>query len=375
MAFNPVLHGLRGLAAMAVLLYHWYGSFHHAVLGWESVQFLGTEWDLFFWPKLGWNGVHWFFVLSGYLLAAKLLQDQTDLNRNTVATFWQRRVLRIYPAVWLQLSLLLPFSLMMGISRGYEWPDVLGNYLLWSEPFPGGVNFFNGVYWTLPLELSFYLLLPFLVLLQRRLGFWTVMALSVVITLGWRFGIVWLNESGQAKIQLVLMRTLLPGMLLIFMAGYAITRFPQDLKDGTRYLLLVGAIAAYVAWHQVMVAVRVELPKSHAFMITWELVLGLIIALIIALLLKPLWGVRWLGARPLVWLGDISFGIYLWHFPVLRLMRRVIPGDWNTVEGSWLALLVCVAVTLPIATLSYRLVEKPVLDWIARRQRAKHMPA
>ena len=55
--------------------------------------------------------------------------------------------------------------------------------------------------------------------------------------------------------------------------------------------------------------------------------------------------------------------------------HKLAHGPWNTVEGSWLALLICLAVTLPLAALSYRFVEKPVLDWIARRQRATLTPA
>lgn len=375
MTFNPILHGLRGLAAMAVLLYHWRGTYPRAAMAGHQVPFLGTEWDLFFFVNVGWNGVHWFFVLSGYLLASKLLQNQTTLDAASIGRFWQRRVLRIYPAVWVQLTLLLPFSYMVGLAPDYHWQAVLANYLLWPDPLPGSVGFYNTVYWTLPLELTFYLLLPFIVLLQRRLGFWTVMGLAMATTLTWRFGIIWLNENQGATISMIRLRTILPGMLMIFMAGYAITRFPQYISDRTRYALLALGLALYIAWHQVMVATRTELPRTHWFIITWEIGLGLLIALLVALLLKPLKPWRWLGSRPLVWLGDMSFGIYLWHWPVLRQMRKLVHGPWNTVEGSWLALLICLAVTLPLAALSYRFVEKPVLDWIARRQRATLTPA
>lgn len=368
MTFNPILHGLRGLAALAVLLYHWKSTYPRAAMAYQKVPFLGTEWDLFFFINVGWNGVHWFFVLSGYLLASKLLHDLTTVDKGAIVHFWQRRVLRIYPAVWVQLSLLLPFSYWVGLAPEYRWQAVLANYLLWPAPLPGSVAFYNSVYWTLPLELTFYLLLPFIVLLQRRIGFWAVIGLAMAITLAWRFGIVWLNEAGWAQIHPNRMRTVLPGMLMIFMAGYAITRFPQHISDRTRYGLLAVALALYVAWHEVMVAVRFTLPRTHWFIITWEIVLGLLIALLVALLLKPLRPWRWLGSRPLVWLGDMSFGIYLWHWPVLRQLRRLVSAPWNTEAGSWLALLICLAVTLPLAILSYRFVEQPALRWIARRQ-------
>ena len=72
MNFVPVLHGLRGLAAMAVLLYHWEGSYPGLSLALKSVPFLGTQWDLLFPVRFGWIGVDWFFVLSGFLLAGNL---------------------------------------------------------------------------------------------------------------------------------------------------------------------------------------------------------------------------------------------------------------------------------------------------------------
>ncbi|MCU0764073.1 MAG: acyltransferase [Hydrogenophaga sp.] len=369
MTFHPILHGLRGLAAMTVLLYHWASTYPAAARAYSAVPFLGTEWDLFLFIGLGWNGVHWFFVLSGYLLASKLLHDLTTANARTIAAFWQRRFLRIYPAVWAQLTLLLPFTWLIGQAPDYAWRSVLANYLLWSDPLPGGVSFYNGVYWTLPLELSFYLLLPFVVLLQRRIGFWGVIGLALAITLGWRFGLHGLNGLGYTDMHPTHIRILLPGMLMVFMAGYAITQFPQHIGDRLRYTLLAVALLAYVGWHQALVALRTDLPKTHWFLLSWEVVLGLLIACIIALLLKPLAPWRWMGSRPLVWLGDMSFGIYLWHWPVLRLLRKVVPGPWNAVEGSFLALGVCLAITLPLAMLSYRFVEKPALDWIARRQR------
>lgn len=369
MQFFPALHGMRGLAALAVLLFHWRGSFPTVSMDLKEVPFLGTTWDLFLFIDLGWNGVHWFFVLSGFLLANQLLHS-SQLDGQAIGRFWQRRLVRIYPAVWLQLSLLLPFTLIMGLVASLEFKQVLANYLLWPAAL-GGSPFYNGVYWTLPLELSFYLLLPFIVLLHRRIGFWPVIALAVLITVAWRLNIIWDHEArNAARVPASVLRDLLPGMLAVFMAGYAVTRFPQDLSARTRYAWLAGALAIYVAWHLlVRHALKTGLDQNMWMLLFWEIGLAAIIALIIGLLLQPLRGFGWLAWRPLTWLGDLSYGIYLWHFPVLRLLPRLFPGDWHSTSGSLLALAICIVVTVPLAMASYHWVERPLMDLIARRQR------
>jgi len=371
MTFYPVLHGLRGLAAMAVLLFHWKGSFPKVALDLQSVSFLGTEWDLFFFINLGWNGVHWFFVLSGFLLASKLMEHPR--RPIAVADFWQRRVARIYPAVWVQLTILLSLNYATGLMPVIDWKLALGNFMLWPEPLPGGVRFYNGVYWTLPLELSFYLVLPFIVMLDRRIGFWPVLLGGLAVMLGWRLGVIAWHDLQQTKFRLGDVRHVLPGMLFIFMAGYALTRFPQQQTDRTRYLLLALAITGYVAWHQWLVAAtRSGQNESTLMLLVWEAGLGLWIAAIVGLLLRPLRGFGWLGSRPLTWLGDISYGIYLWHFPVLRLLPRYWPSEnWHTTEGSLLALAICLVITLPLAVMSYHWVERPILEAVARRQQRR----
>lgn len=365
LAFNPVLHGLRGLAAMAVLLYHWRGSYPALAKAWQDLPFLGTTWDPLFLVQFGWIGVNWFFVLSGYLLAANLWR--APLNPGQVLRFYQRRALRIYPGLWAQLLILLPFVYLTGLVSDFRWQQVLGNALLWFAPMPGGTAIYNGVYWTLPLELSFYLALPFMILFYRRTGVWILLFASLSITLVWRFGIAGLHHSSFSfHPSLLFIRNVLPGVLFVFATGFAINHFALRLSDGARQRMLLLVAALYLGFHYVLLGKKGVALQDDAVLLLSDLVLSLLIAGMIALMLQPLRGCGWLASRPLVWLGEVSFGVYLWHFPVQRLLPKLFPGLWGTPSGSALALLVCLLITLPLAAASYRWIEKPVLDRFAR---------
>src|SRR5690606_11389394 len=105
MDFNPRLHGLRALAALGVLIFHWAQFFPvHPQLH-AHTQVFGVLWHGSLFVGFGWLGVPLFFVLSGYLLTHQW--QSKPLVFANLKRFWWRRFLRIYPAVWLQLVLLL----------------------------------------------------------------------------------------------------------------------------------------------------------------------------------------------------------------------------------------------------------------------------
>lgn len=87
-----------------------------------------------------------------------------------------------------------------------------------------------------------------------------------------------------------------------------------------------------------------------------------VIAALLLALLWPLAGFRWLASRPLTWLGDTSYGIYLWHYPVLMLLDRTLLAHWNTPALALAALPVALLVTAVLAGLSYRYLEAPLMQ-------------
>ena len=346
LAFNPNLHGFRGIAALAVVLFHWgsdIGFFPEARRE-LTVSVLGTDWDLGLLIDFGWLGVPLFFVLSGYLLTAQLIGR--DIQKQTIQHFWLRRGMRIYPAFWLQLIVLLVLArLFTFMPQLTGTTDLLRHVFLWINLPPWMTAPMNAVWWTLPVELSFYLSLPFIVLLCRRLGWLTVLAGAVVITVSWRYAVMWAYAGDNYSTHLAVLDSL-PGTLSTFCSGVALAYLLH--KRGVPELttrvsiLLISVIFFYAMLYWLRANIDTYW-TGHWMLGIWNPIMGLIVSAILLSLVVPMRGFHWLGSAPLVWLGNISFGIYLWHYPLLMLLQRTVLNDWTTPFLSSMALVVALA--------------------------------
>ncbi|MDP2405883.1 MAG: acyltransferase [Hydrogenophaga sp.] len=352
MSFNPSLHGLRGLIAVSILLFHWKTNYPELARQFQAIPIFGANWDLFYFINGG--GIHWFFVLSGYQIAASLWQQ--PMNCQHLWLFGKRRFLRIFPVVWVHLAILMAVTYyILGSLSFLQWRQLLGNSLLWFNPLPLGVAPYNGVMWTLSVELLFYLTLPILLLIYRGSNIWFVIFLGAATAIAYRWGI-WLQHDGALRHDSAALRVF-PGLLFLFIAGFAINHFSPNPAQGLRNVLFALSAGAYFLWRYPV--------QNHAetpwLVMGWDLGMGLLIAFMVSLLIKPVYGLGWLSSRPLMWIGNLSFGIYLWHLPALRWLPRLAPGPWNTAEGSALALMICLFLTFTMASLTYFLIEKPLL--------------
>jgi peptidoglycan/LPS O-acetylase OafA/YrhL len=344
----PALDGLRGLAVAAVV------AFHTGHL------------------RGGWLGVDMFFVLSGFLITGLLLKERTTEGTISLPAFWRRRALRLLPALAFVLVAVAVYARWYALPRelhqlrvdvvstltySANWVSVAGHRGYWARyALPSPLEHT----WSLAIEEQFYLLWPLVVVavLGRRAARPRVRALAVVCAAG-------------ALVSVVV-------ALALAFAGADPSRLYAG-TDTRASALLFGAFAAVVAalhgpirsgvargaWQIVAVGgatliavAMVELDGQRDLVYRGGLVLcSLAAASIVWSVTQPDPGLlgRLLSWRPLRALGAISYGVYLWHWPVIVFLRP--PRSHVT---GWPLTILQVGCTLALATLSYFVIERPL---------------
>jgi peptidoglycan/LPS O-acetylase OafA/YrhL len=366
--YMPALDGLRALAVAAVVAYHF--GFH--------------------WADGGYLGVDFFFVLSGFLITGLLIGEWDSRRTIGLRSFWFRRARRLLPAVMLLLIVLSIYSRLGGpniVESTFKADGIatLFYYANWHFIFTHQSYFTQFEVpstlrhtWSLAIEEQFYLVWPLLILVGLRFGphrgraaprhsvarsrglprpmaFWATVALAAA-SASWM--IVLYQRGPVANLSRVYYGTDTRAFELLIGAALAlvVTGRP-DHSAGTRRLLHLLAPVAAVALGALWVTAGDDNENPSAWMFRGGLVLaGLLAAVVIAGVAQPDAGGlgRLLAVRPLRWVGGISYGIYLWHWPVYVLMTDVTTG----LDGSGL-LVARLAATLGAATTSFYLLERP----------------
>lgn len=347
-AHFPHVDSLRALAALSVLVfhvqitgpvYHMATAAPHSVLSLTLNQFA--------------KGVAVFFVISGFVLYRPFVAARYGQSRRPgVATYLRRRFLRIIPAYWLALTVLtLAFSLPDVFT--HDWWRYYG--LLQIYEHHTSVNGMR-VAWTLCIEISFYVILPLYALLADRVArtpvreFALLGAIYLIPTLG--FLLIDTHAIGSYPDNTLL------GTCDWFALGMALALLSvQGVKIRTRYALL-GCAVMFPA----MVALQAPFPNHIAT--------GLFAISVVTLAVLTPTPPRLLGWKPLMWLGVVSYGIYLWHATLIPpTIHHVVAANFITVT------LGTAAAAMTIAALSYYIVERPIINWGNRRFVARQTPA
>ncbi|WP_460482219.1 acyltransferase family protein [Comamonas humi] len=300
-------------------------------------------------------GVDIFFVLSGYLITSLLLMEHRREGHIDYGRFYYRRFLRLMPA-------LLFFLAVYWVVAPLLWPDdkhLVTQDVLVSMAYLAdyGIAFFDSPdsllhMWSLSVEEHYYLVWPVLLAyLLRRMPparVWGSVALLYVLAFLWR---AWWVDAGQPFYQVFFrFDTRATGMLLgSLLATLVIHRHTwfEALARHQHYLLwLVPMFPLLLTW---------EWGDSGALL--WGIALAELATLAILVAIYHQRGVVFdmLSIRPLVWLGKVSYGIYLWHYPVVRVLRA---------EFSWpVVVAVGLPVSIALAALSFYTVERWALRW------------
>ena len=331
----PELDAIRGLAAILVVAHHY----------WMSLI------------PFGWIAVDLFFVLSGYLITSIILKDRD--SDHFLRTFYVRRSLRIWPIYYLALLGLVlvnpllraPYP-MDGLPYQLVYLQNIQRY--WFAPPPPFNPYFSHS-WTLAIEEQFYLIWPALVLVcgRRRLIPLTLASLALPVAArawGYPETILLGRCDGLA----------LGGLLAALLAD------PDWLRrHAGRFRLVVAlaapALLALLAWVMAGLGGTRALaawPWARSLMfLAINLFFFTIVALIVDQAGRPV--LRPLRHRWLCYLGQISYGIYLYHYLVLMVAveaaRRL-----GLREGRWMGL-VCLPACLGVAALSWEFLERPLL--------------
>lgn len=372
--YVAALTGLRGVAAIFVFLYH-YDTFNPGIRLDLKIPVIGPV--LQFPLGLGWAGVDLFFVLSGFLLTLPFAYAR--LNGRplpALGRYYQRRLLRVFPAYWAQLAILLVGGAWFLVYRPLEGIDLLAHLGMVFNVGPEPVRPMLGVWWTLPVELSFYLILPVIAALMRPRRWLVFLAITVALSLVYRMWAAehYADRSGAAA---VLAATHLPGSLPEFMLGAsgALLVHWLDLRSFRRpgqlareVMLLAGAVFAGLwLWH-VVLANATQYWRGHWSMVVGPSVLGVCLSMMVVSLY---WGSRLgrlLFANAVVYfLGLISYSLYLWHFVVLQQAPLVFGEAWERLDGMP-RFLASLLLTIAISAASYYLFERPFFRLRGRRK-------
>lgn len=328
------LDSLRGLAAVAVMAFHFGG-------------FLATDGRQIWQPvtavtKYGWLGVQVFFVLSGFVVTATL--PPASATTRAFAPFLARRFIRLVPPYWVSVLLVVALRLItFAVGRGEGQPPVTVGMLIAHATFTQymlNVPSLQDVYWTLALEVQFYLLLTVVGVANRaRAGVgWGVFAVLTVVSIaallgGYRSNVWFIGHWHCFAVGVVSFK--------------AVTTPTRWAEIAFGFIVALAALSVWLGRPEVGVAAATAVALCFA---GWRDGLK-----------------RWLNYRPLRWLGGISYSLYVTHAVVGVVVCRTVFKRLGDSPGTvLLGVLAATGCSLVFAAILRRRVESPAIQWSHR---------
>jgi peptidoglycan/LPS O-acetylase OafA/YrhL len=297
----PELDGARGMAALAVVIAHYFGEVEHGLPGFT----------------IGWMGVNLFFVLSGFLIGSIILERKD--SPNFFAVFYIRRTLRVFPAYFATLALTLAFASLHKPTSWIGEPLPALSYLTFTQNFAMALRSDYGSSWLLPtwtlaVEEQFYLAVPLLITLlpSRRL----LPAVLGGITLGCatRALFYWANDEIAGQVLLFSRADILLSGVL---AAYLHQRYV--VREMVLRLIPLAAIIGVL-----LSAVQFRFNGGYLLFVVSPLLMAVLFAAYVLLAARGWTTLRFLRSPLWQMLGTISYSLYLIHQPVAGIMHGLI---------------------------------------------------
>lgn len=342
MKYRAEVDGLRAIAVVPVILFH------------AGISTFGG----------GFVGVDVFFVISGYLITSIIITEMDD-GLFSIAHFYERRARRILPALFFVIAVCYPVAWVVFLSADfYDFSaSVLAVATFWSNIFFWQQSGYFAPAaelqpllhtWSLAVEEQFYILFPLFLMLAWRWGrraILAIMALGFVASLG----LAQWGASNSPSTAFFLLPTRAWELLIgAFAAFYLFKREVQTPNWLNSLMSAAGLIAILYAVF--------FFDKNTPFPSVYALVPTVGTALVI-LFAQPKTPVYWLlSSKLLVWIGLISYSLYLWHQPIFVFAR------YSSFESSKLHIAAAIAATVIAALVSYTLVERPIRYKLFKKQ-------
>ncbi|MCZ2459264.1 MAG: acyltransferase [Chitinophagales bacterium] len=343
--YVPELDGLRGIAIILVVTFH----------------YLGFRFTIF---SIGWSGVDLFFVLSGYLITSRLISSIH--RKNYFSRFYLNRVLRLFPLYYAVL-ICFYFILPLFISREYfhsmafyrenavafftffeNWvfmgyPDLKENHLI--------------IFWSLGVEEQFYLIWPLFIFyfykvkrIRTILGVWIILCIVLRV-------ILYRMDNSNYQIYLYntfcRMDSFIIGAFLFFV-------HKEILKPAPRYIVPVNTvilIAGIIIWGTSVLSPFIATVGLTSMAIFYAGIID------IAVKRKYKWFTTLLNRKWLIFTGKISYGLYIFHWLVIRFcyapVYRTIHSYWDIPDkvNVYLTLFICCLASVVVSVLSFKYFE------------------
>lgn len=343
--YSPELDGLRGAAILIVMVFH------------SDTPLL----------QGGFIGVDIFFVLSGFLITSLLVKEFDHCGSVSLRNFYARRVLRLAPALLTLLFLYCAASfLLLNATRAHSnYIDSAISLLYvsnWARAFSIHPPDFLGHTWSLSIEEQFYIAWPILLIALLRALPTRRSAVGVAVFIAffvWMIR-VYLHADGATPERLYNgLDTRADGLMMGSSLGIAFASGFFDRNSRKRVIAKILSLIApasalgLLAFASCTGQAVWRAPYMYHFGFVAIEILTVVVLADLMINQDSVIG-RLLRARSLVWIGSISYGLYLWHYPIYRAMFALDFGGLAVVTAGS-------AITFVVASLSYYLMEAPVL--------------